>query len=244
MDPFAAEAGHGEAATVYFFAASLRCQASRVAGVTGKTSAQRLRGTRPPDCSSPASGTAATPSRSAVVITHEHYDRGFRDVRVLEPWQPTEVGGVTVTAAPGKRGVPDVTYVLQGGDRTVYFGGDTLRIAELGELPAGSGPSTWRCCPPTDCASGRGHPAPLRLHQRLARRPDDHPVRPAFFLPNELGACRPAGASGMPGVVPWSDAEQGNGLAGGWQRDVHALVKRREVRRAGRGGAVGRADLD
>ena len=28
----------------YFFAASLRCQASRVAGVTGKTSAQRLRG--------------------------------------------------------------------------------------------------------------------------------------------------------------------------------------------------------
>jgi hypothetical protein len=29
----------------YFFAASLRCQASRVAGVTGKASAQRLRGT-------------------------------------------------------------------------------------------------------------------------------------------------------------------------------------------------------
>ena len=29
----------------YFFAASLRCQASSVAGVTGKTSAQRLRGT-------------------------------------------------------------------------------------------------------------------------------------------------------------------------------------------------------
>jgi hypothetical protein len=28
----------------YFFAASLRCQASSVAGVTGKTSAQRLRG--------------------------------------------------------------------------------------------------------------------------------------------------------------------------------------------------------
>ena len=28
----------------YFFAASLRCQASSVAGVTGKTSAQRLQG--------------------------------------------------------------------------------------------------------------------------------------------------------------------------------------------------------
>jgi L-ascorbate metabolism protein UlaG (beta-lactamase superfamily) len=104
------------------------------------------------------------PELAAVVISHEHYDRcdldalagyrdlgvpvvvpptvaqaardhGFTDVRVLEPWQRTEADGVTVTAAPGKHGVPEITYVLQGGERTVWFGGDTLSIPELGELP-------------------------------------------------------------------------------------------------------------
>ena len=42
---------------LYFFAASLRCQASSVAGVTGKTSAQRLRGT--------SRASAANQARSA-----------------------------------------------------------------------------------------------------------------------------------------------------------------------------------
>jgi hypothetical protein len=41
----------------YFFAASLRCQASNVAGVTGKTSLQRVRGTSP--------ASAASHTRSA-----------------------------------------------------------------------------------------------------------------------------------------------------------------------------------
>jgi L-ascorbate metabolism protein UlaG (beta-lactamase superfamily) len=62
-------------------------------------------------------------------------DHGFTDVRVLEPWQQTEAGDVTITAAPGKHGVPEITYVLQGGGRTAYFGGDTLSIGELSELP-------------------------------------------------------------------------------------------------------------
>lgn len=31
--------------------------------------------------------------------------------------------------------MPEITYVLQGGKRTVYFGGDTLAIPELRELP-------------------------------------------------------------------------------------------------------------
>src|SRR5262249_49142140 len=41
-------------------------------------------------------------------------DHGFTDVRVLEPWQQTQVRDVTVTAAPGKHGVPEITFVLQG----------------------------------------------------------------------------------------------------------------------------------
>lgn len=104
------------------------------------------------------------PDLDAVVVTHEHYDHcdlgalaayrdlsvpliapgtvvekaraaGFTDVRRLKAWDATTVGGLRITAAPGKHGVHEVTYVLQGGGRTVYFGGDTLRIPELDELP-------------------------------------------------------------------------------------------------------------
>jgi hypothetical protein len=31
-------------------------------------------------------------------------------------------------------GVPEVTFVLQGADRTVFFGADTVRIPELDEV--------------------------------------------------------------------------------------------------------------
>ena len=51
-----------------------------------------------------------------------------------------DLGPVVVTAAPGQHGVPEITYVVQGGDRTVYFGGDTLNIPELAELPSRFGP--------------------------------------------------------------------------------------------------------
>ncbi len=64
---------------------------------------------------------------------------GFTDVRMLEAWDATTIpgpdGDVTVTAAPGKHGVHEVTYVLQGGGRTAYFGGDTLYVRELDQLP-------------------------------------------------------------------------------------------------------------
>jgi L-ascorbate metabolism protein UlaG (beta-lactamase superfamily) len=101
----------------------------------------------------------------ALVISHEHYDhcdldalvaggfdlttpvvgpgtvadiaraKGFSDVRVVEAWESATVGELTVTATPGKHGVHEVTFVLQAGGRTVFFGGDSLRVPELDQIP-------------------------------------------------------------------------------------------------------------
>jgi L-ascorbate metabolism protein UlaG (beta-lactamase superfamily) len=106
----------------------------------------------------------------AVVVSHEHYDhcdldalagggfdlgipligpgtvaaiargKGFRDVRAIEAWQATTVGDLTVTATPGQHGVHEVTFVLQSGERTVFFGGDSLRVPELDTIPDRFGP--------------------------------------------------------------------------------------------------------
>jgi L-ascorbate metabolism protein UlaG (beta-lactamase superfamily) len=63
---------------------------------------------------------------------------GFRNVTEIEPWEPTEIGSVRITAAPAKHkellGIMQNTYVLEGAGFTVYFGGDTLLIPELGEV--------------------------------------------------------------------------------------------------------------
>ncbi|MEV7083988.1 MBL fold metallo-hydrolase [Streptomyces sp. NPDC093516] len=101
----------------------------------------------------------------AVVISHEHYDhcdldslvaggldldtpligpgtvssiarsKGFRDVRAVEAWEATSVGDLTVTATPGQHGVHEVTFVIQAYGRTVFFGGDSLRVPELDLVP-------------------------------------------------------------------------------------------------------------
>ncbi|MGW4057024.1 MBL fold metallo-hydrolase [Amycolatopsis sp. NPDC004747] len=106
----------------------------------------------------------------ALVISHEHYDhcdldalvdggfdlgtpligpgtvatlardKGFHDVRVVEAWEAATVGDLTVTATPGKHGVHEVTFVIQAGDRTVFFGGDSLRVPELDTIPDRFGP--------------------------------------------------------------------------------------------------------
>jgi L-ascorbate metabolism protein UlaG (beta-lactamase superfamily) len=109
------------------------------------------------------------PHLDAVVISHEHYDHcdleafrrypdkdvpllvagpvvekarkaGFTNVRALEPWQSARVGDLTIAAAPGKHGVYEVTYVISGGGRSVYFAGDTLLIPELRTLTDRYGP--------------------------------------------------------------------------------------------------------
>ena len=106
----------------------------------------------------------ALPRLSGVVVSHDHYDHydvkafqaypdkqvpiavkggteqkarrvGFANVIDMEAWETTTFGPITVTAAPGKHGVPEITYLLQAGGLSVYFGGDTLLIPELSEIP-------------------------------------------------------------------------------------------------------------
>ena len=48
-------------------------------------------------------------------------DAGFTDVREVEVWQQVQLGPLRITAAPAKHGVPEVTFVLQGTDRTVFL---------------------------------------------------------------------------------------------------------------------------
>ncbi len=91
-----------------------------------------------------AAGIGDLPALDGVLITHAHYDHcdlqafaayrardvplcvaatvtgeagkhGFGNVTPLEPWQHAEADGVSITAPPAKRGVPEVTYVLRSG---------------------------------------------------------------------------------------------------------------------------------
>ncbi|MGW5722570.1 MBL fold metallo-hydrolase [Amycolatopsis sp. NPDC003865] len=106
----------------------------------------------------------------AVVISHEHYDhcdldalvaggldldtpiigpgtvtaiakdKGFTSLHTVEAWESARIGDLTVTATPGEHGVHEVTFVLQAGGRTVFFGGDSLRVPELDRIPDRLGP--------------------------------------------------------------------------------------------------------
>jgi L-ascorbate metabolism protein UlaG (beta-lactamase superfamily) len=106
----------------------------------------------------------ALPKLTAVVASHAHYDHfdietfkryphkdvpffvgpdmaeaareaGFTQVRELKPWESATAGAITVTAAPGKHGIDEITYLLSARGMTVYFGADTLLVPELEEIP-------------------------------------------------------------------------------------------------------------
>lgn len=107
---------------------------------------------------------AALPRLSAVIASHDHYDHydigafsaypdkavpfivgrgmaekarqaGFANVTEAEPWEQVTIDGLRVTAAPARHGVPEITFVIQGAGKTIFFGADTLRIPDLDEVP-------------------------------------------------------------------------------------------------------------
>ncbi|MFI1962830.1 MBL fold metallo-hydrolase [Streptomyces pathocidini] len=77
------------------------------------------------------------PMLVAAPVVERARKAGFRQVRALYPWESTrlgERGEVNVTGIPARHKVYEVTFVVQGGGRTVYFAGDTLLVPELKEL--------------------------------------------------------------------------------------------------------------
>jgi L-ascorbate metabolism protein UlaG (beta-lactamase superfamily) len=82
----------------------------------------------------------ATPLVGPGTVTAIAKDKGFTTLHTVEAWESTRVGDLTVTATPGQHGVHEVTFVLQAGGRTLFFGGDSLRVPELDQIPDRLGP--------------------------------------------------------------------------------------------------------
>lgn len=103
------------------------------------------------------------PVLSMVLVSHHHYDHfdistfktypnkdlpfivpigmgekvkaaGFANVHELEPWQSVVIDDVRVTACPAEHKVNEITFMIETGNRVVYFGGDTKLIPELSEI--------------------------------------------------------------------------------------------------------------
>ena len=129
----------------------------------------------------PVASTVADLGRiDAVVISHEHYghcdlgrfqprrtpDRSWhgRGHRMGQrvPRRPRHQGMGSHhdrrphrDRDPGQHGVHEVTFVIEGGGRTVFFGGTRCAFRSWTPSRTGSAMSTWPSCRRTACASGR-----------------------------------------------------------------------------------------
>lgn len=106
---------------------------------------------------------ADLPTLAGVVVSHGHYDHfdmeafagypdksvpmavkrglgakarsyGFTDVTELDAGETADLGPVRITATPAEHKVPEITFMLEGAGSRVFFGADTMRIAELDDL--------------------------------------------------------------------------------------------------------------
>lgn len=103
------------------------------------------------------------PPLDAVIVSHGHYDHydmesfaaypdkavpmfvkrgiaekarqvGFTHVVEMDAGEVNTVGDLRITAGPAKHAVPEITYVLECGGLTVFFGADTMLIPELDDI--------------------------------------------------------------------------------------------------------------
>jgi L-ascorbate metabolism protein UlaG (beta-lactamase superfamily) len=103
------------------------------------------------------------PELKGVVISHDHYDhndmgafaqyrdkavpifaqgaaarrargKGFSNVTALDTWSNAQIEHIALTAVPALHGVPEIGFILQALDLTVYFAGDTAFIPQLAEI--------------------------------------------------------------------------------------------------------------
>ena len=51
--------------------------------------------------------------------------------RIIEPRQPVQIGGLTITAIPVNHLVPTVGFLIREGDRSILYSGDTYATEEL-----------------------------------------------------------------------------------------------------------------
>jgi Beta-lactamase superfamily domain len=132
---------------------------------------------------------------------------GFHNVRELDAWEATMLGALTITGAPAKHKVPEITFVLEGLGLSVYFAADTLLIPELREvarrfpridlaLVPVNGSSGWPWIPSAwPSSSGSRHRSrPLEVSAcNLA------PERARWVRPStpHRAARRPGGAAGL-----------------------------------------------